>query len=70
MFRAKNGESLGLTFTEILSPTESSILMYRNEIADLVLESEEISEEYTQECKNDSGFRNCPGKKPVKGSCA
>ena len=47
----KNGESLGLTFTEIKSPTESSILMYRNGIADLMLESSEISEEYIKNTK-------------------
>ncbi len=47
----KNGESLGLTFTEIKSPTESSILMYRNGIADLMLESNEISEEYIKNAK-------------------
>ena len=29
VFRCENGENLGLTFTEILSPTQSSILMYR-----------------------------------------
>ena len=49
--KAKNGESLGLTFTEILSPTESSILMYRNGIADLQLSHEEISEEYIKNAK-------------------
>lgn len=48
---AKNGESLGLTFTEILSPTESSILMYRNAVADLALEPEDISEEYIKSAK-------------------
>lgn len=48
---AKNGESLGLTFTEILSPTESSILMYRNGIADLKLAPEEIDEEYIKSAK-------------------
>lgn len=47
----KNGESLGLTFTEIKSPSESSILMYRNGIADLMLESNEISEEYIKNAK-------------------
>ncbi|MCS5421980.1 MULTISPECIES: 5-dehydro-2-deoxygluconokinase [Psychrilyobacter] len=47
----KNGESLGLTFTEIKSPTESSILMYRNGIADLMLESSEVSEEYIKNAK-------------------
>ena len=45
IFRAKNGEKIGLTFTEIKSPTESSILMYRDCIADLMLEPEEVSEE-------------------------
>ncbi len=43
---AKNGESLGLTFTEIKSETESSILMYRNCVADLSLEPGEVDEEY------------------------
>ncbi|NMM64168.1 5-dehydro-2-deoxygluconokinase [Clostridium sp. P21] len=51
IYRAKNGESLGLTFTEILSPTESSILMYRNSIADLSLNVDEIDEEYIKNAK-------------------
>ena len=49
--RAKNGEKLGLTFTEILSPTESSILMYRDGIADLALEPSEVDEEYIASAK-------------------
>ncbi|WP_094607070.1 5-dehydro-2-deoxygluconokinase [Sporomusa silvacetica DSM 10669] len=48
---AKNGESLGLTFTEILSPTESSILMYRNGVADLALAPEDVSEDYIKNAK-------------------
>ena len=44
--RAKNGENLGLTFTEIKSPTESSILMYRNQAADLMIAPEDVSEQY------------------------
>lgn len=51
VFKAQNGESLGLTFTEILSPTESSILMYRNGIADLELNVDEIDEEYIKDTK-------------------
>lgn len=47
--RCKNGEKIGLTFTEIKSPTESSILMYRNMCADLKLECEDIDEEYIKE---------------------
>ncbi len=49
--RCKNGEKLGLTFTEMLSPTESSILMYRNCIADLQLSVEDIHEEYIKNAK-------------------
>lgn len=47
--RCKNGEKIGLTFTEIKSATESSIVMYRNEAADLKLECEDIDEEYIKE---------------------
>lgn len=49
--RAKNGEKLGLTFTEILSPTESSILMYRDGIADLMLNPDDVDEEYVASAK-------------------
>lgn len=49
--RCTNGEKLGLTFTEMLSPKESSILMYRNRIADLQLSVDDIDEEYIQNTK-------------------
>ncbi len=49
--KAKNGEKIGLTFTEILSPSESSILMYRNAAADLQLSVEDIDEEYIKNTK-------------------
>ncbi len=44
--RCVNGEKLGLTFTEILSPTESSILMYREGAADLQLCPDDVDEGY------------------------
>lgn len=44
--RCQHGESLGLTFTEILSPQESSILMYREKAADLMLHPDDIDEAY------------------------
>ena len=44
--RCVNGEKLGLTFTEILSPTQSSILMYREGAADLSLSPEDVDEAY------------------------
>ncbi|NLL56193.1 MAG: 5-dehydro-2-deoxygluconokinase [Clostridiales bacterium] len=49
--KAKNGEKLGLTFTEILSPTESSILMYRDGVADLMLETNDVDKEYIAKAK-------------------
>ncbi|MCD8217971.1 MAG: 5-dehydro-2-deoxygluconokinase [Clostridiales bacterium] len=49
--RCTNGEKLGLTFTEMLSPKESHILMYRNSIADLQLSVDDIDEEYIRSAK-------------------
>ncbi len=49
--RAKNGEKLGLTFTEMLSPSESSILMYRDGVADLMLDPADVDEEYIASAK-------------------
>ncbi|HIS25701.1 MAG TPA: 5-dehydro-2-deoxygluconokinase [Candidatus Pullilachnospira intestinigallinarum] len=49
--RCTHGEKLGLTFTEMLSPSESSILMYRNCIADLQLSVDDIDEDYIRSAK-------------------
>lgn len=49
--RCTNGEKIGLTFTEIKSETESSIVMYRNEAADLKLDVEDIDEDYINRAK-------------------
>lgn len=49
--RCQNGEKIGLTFTEIKSETESSILMYRNDAADLKLDVADIDESYLQKAK-------------------
>ena len=49
--RCQNGEKIGLTFTEIKSETESSIVMYRNEAADLKLDVQDIDEEYINKAK-------------------
>ncbi len=49
--RCRNGENLGLTFTEILSPSESRILMYRDGVADLMLEPEDVDEDYIRKAK-------------------
>lgn len=44
-------EKLGLTFTEVLSPEQSSILMYRECIADLSLSVEDVNEDYIKTAK-------------------
>ena len=51
IFRCENGENLGLTFTEILSPTQSSILMYRDGVADLQVCVDDVDEEYIKSAK-------------------
>lgn len=49
--RCEHGEKIGLTFTEILSEQESSLLMYRNQAADLQLGVSDIDEEYIKKSK-------------------
>ena len=49
--KTQHGEVLGLTFTEISSPTESQILMYREGVADLQLAPEDISEDYIKRAR-------------------
>ena len=49
--RCTGGQKLGLTFTEMLSPKESSILLYRNDIADLQLSVDDIDEDYIASAK-------------------
>lgn len=43
------GHKTGLAFTEIKSPEECSILMYRDEVADLYLQPEEVDEQYIRQ---------------------
>lgn len=45
------GRKVGLAFTEILSPEECSILMYREQAADLYLEVSEVNEDYIKSAK-------------------
>lgn len=45
------GAVTGLAFTEIKSPEECSILMYRDNVADLKLETMDVSEEYIKKTK-------------------
>ncbi|MGX7087259.1 5-dehydro-2-deoxygluconokinase [Gemelliphila palaticanis] len=44
-------DKLGLTFTEMKSETESSILMYRNSASDLQLDVSDVNEEYVKQAK-------------------
>ncbi len=45
------GRKAGLAFTEILSPEECSILMYRDNVADLYLHPSEVHERYIKQSK-------------------
>ncbi|MDO7268903.1 5-dehydro-2-deoxygluconokinase [Shouchella clausii] len=47
----REGHKAGLTFTEILSPEECSILMYREKAADLYLSPDEIDAGYVRSAK-------------------
>ncbi|MCR9040058.1 5-dehydro-2-deoxygluconokinase [Bacillus sp. L381] len=47
----RDGHKAGLAFTEILSPEECSILMYRDDVADLYLEPSEVNEGYIANAK-------------------
>ncbi len=47
----KTGSVTGLAFTEIKSPTECSILMYRDNVADLKLAPTDIDPEYLKSAK-------------------
>lgn len=47
----RSGSLTGLAFTEIKSPTDCSILMYRENAADLKLEPNDVREEYIKNAK-------------------
>ncbi len=47
----QEGRKTGLAFTEILSPEECSIVMYRDNVADLYLTPDEVSEDYISRAK-------------------
>jgi 5-dehydro-2-deoxygluconokinase len=47
----RSGAKTGLTFTEIVSPTECSILMYRDEVVDLKLTIDDTHEDYIKRTK-------------------
>lgn len=69
IYRAEHGEVLGLTFTEIKSETESSILMYRDGVADLELDSSEISEDYIKNAKALLISGTALAKSPSREAC-
>lgn len=49
--RCTNGESMGLAFTEVLSESESGLIMYRTQAADLQLSVADIDEKYIKSTK-------------------
>ncbi|WP_257702495.1 5-dehydro-2-deoxygluconokinase [Vagococcus luciliae] len=68
------GHKAGLAFTEILSPSECSILMYRDDVADLYLEPNEVSEGYIKQAKmlvvSGTGLAQSPSREAVLKSVA
>ncbi len=67
--RAKNGECIGLTFTEILSREESSILMYRDNVADFCLSPEDVDEDYIASAKAIVVSGTALAKSPSREAC-
>lgn len=67
--RANKGEKLGLTFTEILSPTKSSILMYREGVADLALHPSQVDESYIASAKMLLISGTALSKSPSREAC-
>ncbi|SHH53746.1 5-dehydro-2-deoxygluconokinase [Virgibacillus chiguensis] len=51
MVADQEGRKSGLAFTEIKSPSECSILMYRDNVADLYLTPQEVDEKYIREAE-------------------
>lgn len=69
IFRAQNGEKMGLAFTEILSRDESSILMYRDNVADLTLCSTDVDEAYIADAKSIIISGSALSKSPSREAC-
>lgn len=67
--RAKNGENIGLTFTEILSKSQSSILMYRDNVADFCLAPEDVEEAYVSSAKAIVISGTALAKSPSREAC-
>jgi 5-dehydro-2-deoxygluconokinase len=65
----KEGASMGLAFTEIKSPTESSILMYRDNVADLKIEPKDVSEEYIKNSASLLISGTALSKSPSREAC-
>jgi 5-dehydro-2-deoxygluconokinase len=63
------GHKAGLAFTEILSPEECSILMYRQDVADLYLRPEEVSENYIKQAHflliSGTGLAQSPSREAI-----
>ncbi|MBM7566204.1 5-dehydro-2-deoxygluconokinase [Paenibacillus sacheonensis] len=51
MITDRSGSVTGLAFTEIKSPSDCSILMYRDNVADLLLEPRDVDEAYIANAK-------------------
>lgn len=51
IIRCRNGESMGLAFTEILDENHSGLMMYRTRAADLMLHPDDVDENYIKKSR-------------------
>lgn len=65
----EEGAKMGLAFTEIKSPTESSILMYREGVADLKINPADVSEAYIKNAKSLLISGTALSKSPSREAC-
>lgn len=65
----EEGAKMGLAFTEIKSPTESSILMYREGVADLKINPADVSETYIKNAKSLLISGTALSKSPSREAC-
>lgn len=65
----EDGHKSGLAFTEIKSPDECSILMYRDDVADLYLRPDEVDEDYIKQAKlllvSGTGLAQSPSREAI-----
>ena len=72
--RARHGESMGLAFTEVTDRDHCGLIMFRDHVADLQLESSDVSEEYIKSAKmivvSGTALAASPSREAGPSSCS